>query len=93
MAELDPVRELLADLGRRIHQEQMRAMEQIDRIKAIYADPDRREELEREQWRRCALAVEPLVEQRMAIIKQIVELEAMKPPNPAIIGPGDKLLS
>jgi hypothetical protein len=83
MTDLSPARELIADLDRRIAEEETKVRERIDRLRA-YAGPDEEDEI-REAWGRFNMSVEPMRRQRNYVIKQMATIEAMKIPGPIVI--------
>lgn len=83
MTDLSPAHELIADLDRRVAEEETKVRERIDRIK-YYAAPDEEDEI-REAWGRFNMTVEPMRRQRDYVIKQLATIEALKIPGPIVI--------
>lgn len=83
MTDLSPVHELLAMLGTQIAEEEIKVRERIDRI-SQYDDP-RIEDAIKDEWNQFHLRIKPLQEQQEYIIKQLVTIEAAKPPAPILI--------
>jgi len=80
MTDLSPIQELLALLGRQIEEEEIKVRERIDRL-SQYDDPYIEDQMRRE-WAQFHLRIQPLMDQREYIIKQLVAIEACKPPSP-----------
>lgn len=83
MTDLSPAHELIADLDRRIAEEETKVRERIDRLRH-YAGPDEEDEI-REAWGRFNMSVEPMRRQRDYVIKQLATIEAAKIPGPIVI--------
>lgn len=83
MTDLSPAHELIADLDRRVAEEEAKVRERIDRLRH-YAGPDTEDEI-REAWGRFNMSVEPMRRQRDYVIKQLATIEAMKIPAPIVI--------
>lgn len=81
MSDLSPSHELIADLDRRIVQEETKVREKVDRLKHY----DDAEDEIREIWGRFQMAVEPMRRQREYVIKQLATIEGMKLPGPIVI--------
>jgi hypothetical protein len=81
MSDLSSAHELIADLDRRIVQEETKVREKVDRLKNY----DDAEDEIREIWGRFQMAVEPMRRQRNYVIKQLATIEAMKAPMPIVI--------
>jgi hypothetical protein len=81
------VQELLADLGKRIAEEEIKVRERINRITHM-ANPADVEDQIREEWHKFHLAIKPMEEHRDYVIKQLVQIEACKPPAPIVMPAG-----
>lgn len=89
MTDLSPAHELIADIDRRIAEEEEKVRERVRRLRA-YAGPDEEDEI-REAWGRFNMSVEPMRRQRDYVIKQLATIEAMKIPGPiVIVNPPDR---
>lgn len=84
MTDLAPAHELLADLGKRIAEEELKVRERIDRI-THYAHPDDVQDQVREEWNRFHRAIEPMQRQREYVIKQLAIIEAAKILGPIVV--------
>lgn len=77
MDDLSATHELLALIGLQIQGEETKLRERIDRLRQD--DDPRNEDLVRDASDRFRQSIQPLVDQREHIIKQIVTIEACKP--------------
>lgn len=80
---IDSARELLADLGKRIAEEEAAVRERVDRISG-YDYPHAKEAI-RDEWEQFNLRIAPMHREREHVIKLIVDAEACKPPAPMVI--------
>jgi hypothetical protein len=76
MEQINHSHELIADIRRRIAEEELKLRERIDRI-SHYAGPDEKDEI-REAWGRFNMSVEPMRRQIEYVIKQLAISEGMK---------------
>lgn len=83
MTDLSAAHELIADLDRRIAEEETKVRERIDRIRH-YAGTGGEDEM-REAYGRFNMNVEPMRRQREYVIKQLATIEAMNIPGPIVI--------
>jgi hypothetical protein len=81
MTDLSPVQELLALIGKQIAEEEIKVRERVGRLSH---DPELGDEI-REEWHKYHLRIQPLLDQREYIIKQLVTIEAAKPPVPILV--------
>lgn len=88
MSDLSAVHELLANLNRMIAEDEAATKERIDRL-SQYDDPYIEDQMRRE-WSQFNARVEPIRRQREAIIKQLADLEALKPLPPVLVIPADR---
>jgi hypothetical protein len=79
----DNARMLLADLGRRIAEEEATVRQRIDRL-SRHDDPYIEDQMRRE-WEQFHKRIEPMRQEQEHFLKLLVEIEACKPPAPIII--------
>jgi hypothetical protein len=83
MIEPNSAHELLAMLGKMIADERANVME-LTHNRTYHSDPDIDRWIRRE-WNEFYLRVEPLRRQQEHILKQLAEIENMKPPKPMVV--------
>lgn len=71
---MDHVKELLADLGRRIQEEENKVRERIDRL-SQYDSPGIEDEI-REAWHQFRACIKPMQDEQQDILKQLATIEA-----------------
>jgi hypothetical protein len=83
MTDLSPAQELLALLGKQIAEEEAAVRQRLDRL-SQYDDPYIEDQMRRE-WAQFHMRIQPLLDQREYVIKQLVTIEATKPPAPILL--------
>lgn len=83
MTDLSPSQELLADLGKRIAEEEAVVRQRLDRL-SQYDDPYIEDQMRRE-WSQFHMRIKPMQQQQDYILKLLAQIEACKPPRPMLV--------
>lgn len=78
-----PAQELLADIGKRIAEEEAAVRQRLDRL-SQYDDPYIEDQMRRE-WSQFHARIEPMRQEQEYVLKQLTQIEACKPPKTMIV--------
>lgn len=76
-------RDLLADLAKRIAEEEASVRQRLDRL-SQYDDPYIEDQMRRE-WAQFHARIEPMRKEQEYILRQLVQIEVCKTPGPMIV--------